>query len=477
MSRKPIVLLAALCAALLPSAALADGPPATVSGNGEATVHVVPTKLRVQVQIVGQGKTSEQALERLKARREAVAETLRGLGAQQESVAFGDPCVSQQIQQMNACTPYGCPPCYTAPPVYAVPPPAGPPPLPGPAAPPTIGPPGGGPVTPPRLPPGVRGPLPPATIAPPSGVAVPVELPSSGVRGDSSSPGPSGTHPPAAAAVPQAYSPTTSSTPAYPPSAYQLGAPPGTSTAPTYLPPGASAAPPTASAPNASAPSFPAYGYTVPPPAYAPSPVPAPTIAVSYVATGTLTSEWSLEANTAEQALLAGEAIRKKVLAADLVGDKAPEKAPAGEPEPPYATLGGAHPQSQTAVARTPAAPYAPVTCDPFFGRTAVPAVATPSPTFVYVATISSQQRKAALAEAFQKAKSQAAEMAEAAGGKIGAVATVNGGVSNFSTTGGFGACAVMPPAPTPSDNNVMLRGDPNHCDFQARVYAQFRLE
>jgi hypothetical protein len=259
-------------------------------------------------------------------------------------------------------------------------------------------------------------------------------------------------------------SPLTPSAPTSPPPTYQPRATFGTGTAP------AAAAVPNAPSPSASAPLLP-YGYgATTTPAYAPTPPPA---VETYLATGTLTVEWPLKAETAEQALLAGEAICKKVLAADLAGDKAPGKAAADAEESPDETHFGAPPQVQMAVAQNPYSSYPSVPWSPYAMATAYGS----SPTFAYVATISSQQRKAALAEAFGKAKSQAAEMAEAAGGKLGALTNVNGGVANFQTIGGFGACGVVAPAPTPADSNVMLRGDPNHCDFQARVYAQFRFE
>ena len=53
-----------------------------------------------------------------------------------------------------------------------------------------------------------------------------------------------------------------------------------------------------------------------------------------YTATATLTVEWPLQAETVEQAVLAAEAVRKKILAAsNLMGGKAAEKLPADEQE------------------------------------------------------------------------------------------------------------------------------------------------
>jgi hypothetical protein len=186
-----------------------------------------------------------------------------------------------------------------------------------------------------------------------------------------------------------------------------------------------------------------------------------------YSATGTLTAEWSLAATTAEQAVLAGEAIRKKALAADLAGDKARGDASAGDQELPHATVtcGGAPPQVQMAVAQNP---YACVAWNPY---ATPPAVASPSSTFLYVATISSQQRKAALAEAFGKAKSQAAEMAEATGGKLGPVNAVLGAIGNSGP---------WPSTVAPASDNETIAADPGDAGamrFHARVSARFHLD
>ena len=50
---------------------------------------------------------------------------------------------------------------------------------------------------------------------------------------------------------------------------------------------------------------------------------------------------------------------------------------------------------------------------------------------FVYVAVLSHKQRKTMLADAFAAAKKNAAELAEAAGMKLGALVTLQGNFSN----------------------------------------------
>jgi hypothetical protein len=175
-----------------------------------------------------------------------------------------------------------------------------------------------------------------------------------------------------------------------------------------------------------------------------------------YLATATLTVEWSLGVNTAAEAFLAGEAIRKKVLAAGLVGTSADDR------ELPFGTTipSGASPQVQTPNGIVPQV-------STVWGPNAVALAETgPSVTLVYAATISSQQRKAILAEAFRKAKLEAAEMAEAAGGKLGAVTDVSGGTAPW-----------MPPAGTSADGNEAWAPDPGEIRFRATVNAKFRLD
>jgi len=446
LPRSCSTLPACLCVALLPSVAWAGGATvfgtaeaiayeepriepneiydgATVYGTGEATVHAVPAKVRVEVQLAANGKTVELALQRLKVRREAVAETLRGLGAGKESIALGDPCVNE-VANAPGYSSYSAANPYAAAPGYYSPPPSGPSLSPYQAAPPTVAPYSATPVAP---------------ASPP------------GARGDSSSSGPSGYQP----SAPSPSSPPSTS----PPSTYRPGATSGTGTTPS------AASVPNSLPLNSPVPSStPAYGYgSVSAPVYAPPPPAVP--AETDIATGTLAGEWALGgANTTEQALLAGEAIRKKVLAADLKGDKARGDA-ADDKELPSATVTpvGA-PQVQTAVAQNP---YTGALWPP----NAVPASASPAPVFSYVATISSQQRKAALAEAFGKAKSQAAEMAEATGGKLAAVDAVIGAISNS------GRPHAAPLPVTPPDGNEAVAADPGEMQFHVKVSARFHLE
>ena len=70
-----------------------DDKGATVSSNGGAAVKLTPTIFRVQVQVLGQGKTVAAALEKLKGRRESAVEKIKSLGANADSIVVGKPSV------------------------------------------------------------------------------------------------------------------------------------------------------------------------------------------------------------------------------------------------------------------------------------------------------------------------------------------------------------------------------------------------
>jgi uncharacterized protein YggE len=95
------ILLAGLLAAAGPGAIRArgagaekGGEPATVSGNGEAKVKQSPTLLRMYLQLVGRGKTLEEALTALKDRREAAVAKLETLKGKASSVTFSAPALN-----------------------------------------------------------------------------------------------------------------------------------------------------------------------------------------------------------------------------------------------------------------------------------------------------------------------------------------------------------------------------------------------
>jgi uncharacterized protein YggE len=128
------------------------------------------------------------------------------------------------------------------------------------------------------------------------------------------------------------------------------------------------------------------------------------------VVAASLTAQWPLVAETPEEMLLAGNAIVEKVKAADLAGAKDAEKLSPEEQEIAEEMMG-------------------------MSGRGEEP-LSVGQPNFVYVAAISEKDRRQALAEAFGKAKAQAAELAQAAGVQLGPLVSLSGnggGVNDIS--------------------------------------------
>jgi len=109
-----VVLAASLAAVLCADLAHAQlGMPGTdpgargdvVSGNGTAVLTEKASVMRVQLQLMGKGKTLEEALANLTQRREAALARLQTLGAEKGSISCGDPSVvnvqSQNRRQME----------------------------------------------------------------------------------------------------------------------------------------------------------------------------------------------------------------------------------------------------------------------------------------------------------------------------------------------------------------------------------------
>lgn len=129
----------------------------------------------------------------------------------------------------------------------------------------------------------------------------------------------------------------------------------------------------------------------------------------SVTVSATLSVEWPLEAEDGEGRLLAAEALKEKVKAADIAGVKDAEKLSPEEEEL--------------------AAEMAGMVND--YGEKKVP---VGEPQFVYVARISEDDGTRAMADAFAKAKAQATRLAQAAGRPLGSLvglAGQSGGMNN----------------------------------------------
>lgn len=114
-----------------------------------------------------------------------------------------------------------------------------------------------------------------------------------------------------------------------------------------------------------------------------------------------LKAEWPLAAEEPEKLLLAAHKLQEKIKAADLAGAKDAAKLSPEEEE-----LAEEMAQS-----------------GPFGEEQAEPG----APQFVFVAKISDQERREALAKAFQKAKDHATQVAEAAGAELGPLVMLSG--------------------------------------------------
>ncbi len=368
--------LTALLIALSPGYARAQAVlGGTVSGRGTVKLRPVPTALRMQMQFRARGSTAEKALARLKDRRQGVAEKLKTLGADVQTIAFGPPSL-RKIAPFDA-------PAYS----------------------------------------------------------VPMPYPSTG-------------YPPG---------PGTSLAPALPPAPTYRGP------APVYSPQS-----PMARAPQPYA-----------PPSSRPRRVEVPS---AFTASATLTVDWSLQGDGLEQVLIAAEALKEKILAADLKNIGAPENLSTDELQ--------AEEIAEEAAGRTRR--YVPVTT--FDGGTTGPyesvrwfSWGTTEPDaaqFLFVATISPQERKAAMAEAFAKAEANARELVEAAGKQLGPLAGLTGWAGDGSLVGyqgdvpARGFSYVVPPTAVfsarqpleePKENEVVGL-DPRRISFYCRVSATFRL-
>jgi len=228
----------------------------------------------------------------------------------------------------------------------------------------------------------------------------------------------------------------------------------------------------------------PAYG---PPSSTYAAPVPAPPASWTrvvkvpplYRASTTLSVDWPLAAENMDEVLVASEALKKKIAAADLAGAKQPDQLTPEQQEilEEAAVRPSAYETSlpQPVVGPTigPGVVY-----DPYGPPQAVPNGVQ----FLFVARISPEQRKAALAKAFAKAKAQAEEMAGAAGRDLGPLASLNG---QFHRGGATGYCVPVYPSSTgpmydgsdlSPDADESAASDSRSIVFQAQVHATFRL-
>jgi len=132
-----------------------------------------------------------------------------------------------------------------------------------------------------------------------------------------------------------------------------------------------------------------------------------------------LSAQWKLQAKTAEELLVEARGIEEKVRAADLAGLKSAEKTAEEEElaEEMEDQMGMYQDESE-------AKPGEPV--------------------FVYVSKISAEDRAKALASAFAKARTQAAELSKAAGAELGPLTSLSESASMEGAPYGMGGMGGM---------------------------------
>jgi uncharacterized protein YggE len=179
----------------------------------------------------------------------------------------------------------------------------------------------------------------------------------------------------------------------------------------------------------------------------------------SVTVTSVLSAEWPLEAKTQEERLLFAKVLEEKVAAADLAGLKEPKQL---TPEEEELAEELAEAGSQYG----------------FGGEQA----ATPGePQFSYVGKISSKKRDEALASAFQQAKTQAEQLAKAAGANLGSLSSLSGNVSQSGDDGyGYQMQMMMRQQGLLGEgaaSDESLSSKPEAVSFQVVVQVAFRIE
>ena len=192
------------------------------------------------------------------------------------------------------------------------------------------------------------------------------------------------------------------------------------------------------------------------------------------VVSSLLTAEWPLEGETSEKLLLAAELLREKIKAADLGGAKEAEKL---------------SPEEQEAAEETAEQMPQMISSDE---ETAEPG----QPHVLFVAKISPKERQAAVVKAFARAKSEAADLAQAAGGELGRLVSLSasnphdnvmqygpygpmGDDNPFGQNGAYLMQRLLHQRAAGDDEptSEATGNSPNAMDFEFLVQATFKLE
>jgi hypothetical protein len=204
---------------------------------------------------------------------------------------------------------------------------------------------------------------------------------------------------------------------------------------------------------------------------------PAKTAKPPVVVSSLLMAEWPLEGDTSEKLLLAAELLREKIKAADLGGAKEAEKL---------------SPEEQEAADET--AEQMPQMISSSDEETPEPG----QPHVLFVAKISPKERQAAVEKAVARAKSEAADLAQAAGADLGRLVSLSasnpqdnfmqyqsgpygqmGDDNPFSQNGAYLMQRLLHQRAASDDEptSEATGNSPNAMDFEFLVQATFKLE
>ena len=159
---------------------------------------------------------------------------------------------------------------------------------------------------------------------------------------------------------------------------------------------------------------------------------------VNFAARTTLTAEWPINASKPDNIALNVEKLREKLIAAKFVGDETTYVAPAMQR------------------ANNSPMPMMPMPANQGYATAVGVCVPNDGLELLYTGTtLSKSERKEALAAAMAKAKEQAAELAEAAGCRLGSLAKVSGGLGDGAYVSGASSTPTPDFGPSLPENEV----------------------
>jgi hypothetical protein len=187
-----------------------------------------------------------------------------------------------------------------------------------------------------------------------------------------------------------------------------------------------------------------------------------PAVAPPVNVTLSLTAEWPLKDGEVEQVLITAHELEEKIKSADLAGRKATEELSPEEEEAAEESEEDMDQMMYTGQQQ------------PKPGE----------PRFVYVSAISEKDRAKAFAEAFERAKADAARLAQAASAQLGPLVQLSGGnesgidSTDYQEWGGYRYQMMQRTQRTASDEKVEAVGpEPGMLKYQVTVAATFALK